>query len=152
MEKDLDYGLLAMMVVEGKKSLDWKIKQYQEALTKEPDNAGLHAGIARQYAHADQIEKSQEHINKAIELDDSQKDVLLDVIFPLAMKKDFETAKSLVRRYLELAVDGPAAMRAFGTFYLAKLEKMNGDPNADKTLEQARQIDPDVWMTTPRGM
>jgi hypothetical protein len=38
-------------------------------------------------------------------------------------------------------------MRAFGTFYLAKLEKMNGDPNADKTLGQARQIDPDVWMT-----
>ncbi|MHC4292312.1 MAG: tetratricopeptide repeat protein [Planctomycetota bacterium] len=147
MEKDLVYGLQAMMVIEGEKSLDWKIGQYQEALAKEPDNAGLHAGIALLYANSDQIEKSQEHINKAIELDNCQKDVLLDVIFPLAKKKDYETAKSLVRRYLELAADESAAMRAFGTFYLAKLEKMSGGPNADKTLEQSRQIDPNVWMT-----
>jgi tetratricopeptide (TPR) repeat protein len=147
MENDLDYGLQALMVVEQNQSLDWKIKQYRDALVKESDNAGLHAGIALLYAESGQMDKSQEHINKAIELDDSQKDVLLDVIFPLAMKKDYETAKSLVRRYLELAVDEPAAMRAFGTFYLAKLEKMSGDPNADKTLEQSRQIDPGVWMT-----
>lgn len=147
MAKDLDYGLQAMMVVNEEKSLDWKIDQYKEALTKEPDNAGLHTGIALLYAESGQMEKSQEHINKAIELDNCQKDVLLDVIFPLAMRKDYQTAKSLVRRYLELVVDGPAAMRAFGTFYLAKIQKMSGDPNADKTLEQARQIDPDVWMT-----
>ena len=147
MDKDLDYGLQAMMVVNGEKSLDWKIGQYKEALTKESDNAGLHAGIALLYAQSDQMEKLQEHINKAIELDNCQKDVLLDVIFPLAKKKDYETAKSLVRRYLKLAADESAAMRAFGTFYLAKLEKMSGDPNADKTLEQSRQIDPNVWMT-----
>ena len=147
MEKDLDYGLQALMVVEQSRSVDWKVEQYQKALAKEPDSAGLHAGIALLYAESGQMDKSQEHINKAIELDNCQKDVLLDVIFPLAMKKDYETAKSLVRRYLELAVDEPAAMRAFATFCLAKLEKMTGDPNADKTLEQSRQIDPDVWMT-----
>ena len=63
------------------------------------------------------------------------------------MKKDYPLAKEMVQKYLDLAKNEPAAMRAFGTFYLAKLEKMSGDPNADKTLGQARQIDPDVWMT-----
>lgn len=147
MEHDLDYGLQAVTVVEGQKSLDWKIKQYQDALAKEPANAGLHSGVAQLYVMADQMEKGQEHINKAIEQDKHEMDVLLDVIYPLAMRKDYETAKSFVKRYLELAAGKPAAMRAFGTFYLAKLEKMSGDSNADKTLKKARQIDPDVWMT-----
>ena len=147
MEKDLDYGLQAMMVIEGEKSLDWKIGQYQEALVKEPENGGIHAGIALQYANSDQIEKSQEHVNKALEFDKRQKDVLLDIVFPLAMKKDYETAKAMVQRYLDLAADEPAAMRAFGLFYLAKIEKMSGNPDADKTLKQSRQIDPDGWQT-----
>lgn len=147
MEHDLDYGLHAMMVIEKEKSSDWKIEQYQNTLAKDPANAGLHSGIARLYVKSGQMEKAQEHIDKAIELEKHQMDVLLDVIYPLVKNKDYETAKSLVRRYLELAVDEPVAMRAFGTFYLAKLEKMSGDPNADKTLDQARQIDPDVWMT-----
>jgi myo-inositol catabolism protein IolC len=49
------------------------------------------------------MEKSQEHIDKALELDKHQRDMLLDIILPLAQKKDYETAKLMVRRYLELA-------------------------------------------------
>jgi tetratricopeptide (TPR) repeat protein len=147
MKEDLDYGLQAMMVVESEKTVDWKLEQYQDALAKESGNAGLHSGIAQLYVKSGQMEKSQEHIDKALELDKHQRDMLLDIILPLAQKKDYETAKFMVRRYLELAKGESAAMRAFGTFYLAKLEKKSGSPNADKTLGQAQQIDPNVWMT-----
>lgn len=147
MSKDLDYGLQAMMVVEGEKSLDWKIEQYKEALAKEPENAGLHAGIVPLYVESDQMEKSQEHIDKALEIDEQQKNVLLDVVLPLVMKKKYQAAKEKVQQYLDLAANESAAMRAFALFYLAKIEKMSGDPDADKTLKRSRQIDPDGWQT-----
>ena len=147
MDMDLDYGLQAAMIVEGEKPLDWKIEQYRQALTKEPENAGLHAGIARLYVESDQMKNAQEHIDMALELDKQQQDVLLDAVFPLAMKKNYSLAKEMVCRYLELSENRPAAMRAFAVFYLAKLEKMSGSPDADAKLEECRQIDPDVWTT-----
>ncbi|MHC5138704.1 MAG: hypothetical protein ACYSOF_02250, partial [Planctomycetota bacterium] len=58
---------------------------------------------AQLYVKSGQMEKSQEHIDKALELDKHQRDMLLDIILPLAQKKDYETAKLMVRRYLELA-------------------------------------------------
>ncbi|MHC5145664.1 MAG: tetratricopeptide repeat protein, partial [Planctomycetota bacterium] len=99
MKEDLDYGLQAMMVVESEKTVDWKLEQYQDALAKESGNAGLHSGIAQLYVKSGQMEKSQEHIDKALELDKHQRDMLLDIILPLAQKKDYETAKFMVRRY-----------------------------------------------------
>ena len=147
METDLDYGLQAMMVVEGEKSLDWKIEQYQNALDKESDNDGLHAGIALLYAELGKMEKSQEHIDRALELNERQKGILLDIVFPLVRKNKYQSAIEMTERYLDLSDGDSAAMRAFGRFYLAKLEKMSGDPDSDKTLKQARQVDPDVWMT-----
>jgi len=147
MEMDLDYGLQALMVVKGNKPLDWKIKQYKEALAKEPGNAGLHAGIARLYAESNQIEKSQEHITKTLELDVQQKDVLFDIALQLAMKKDYDSAKAMVQQYLDIATDESAPMRSFALFYLAKIEKMSGDPDAEKTLKQSIQADPDGWQT-----
>ncbi len=147
METDLDYGLQATVIVNGGKSLDWKIEQYQDALSKEPDNAGLHAGIALLYSDSGQTEKSQEHVNKALQRDEQKKDVLLDIAFQLAMKKQYESAKVSVQRYLDLASDESAAMRAFALFYRAKIEKMSGNPNADEILRKVKQTDPDVWMT-----
>jgi Flp pilus assembly protein TadD len=147
MQHDPDYGLQATMVIKGDQSTDWKIKEYQTAIEKNPDNGALHAGIAKLYARSNDIEAMQKHVDKAIQLDQDQKDVLLEIVFPLVMKKDYVKAKTSVQRYLQLAVDGPAAMRAFATFYLAKIEKMSGDVNSDQTLENARQIDPNVWMT-----
>ena len=147
MQTDLDYGLQAMMVLEGEKSLDWKIQQYQEALTKEPENAGLHAGIARLYSESDQMEKLQEHIDKALVLDEKQKNVLLDIVLPLVMKKQYQPAIGMTERYLDLAANGPAAMRSFALFYIAKIEKMSGNPDADKTLKRSIQADPDGWQT-----
>jgi len=144
MEMDKDYGLQAMMIVEGEKSLNWKIEQYQNALSKEPENAGLHAGIAMLYVKSDQMEKAQEHIDKALELDEQQKDVLLDIVFPFAMKKKYQSAKEMTQRYLDLAENESAAMRSFALFYLAKIEKMSGNPDAGKKLEQSKQTDPDV--------
>ncbi|MDH4201737.1 MAG: hypothetical protein OEV87_02455 [Phycisphaerae bacterium] len=147
MEMDLDYGLQAKMVVEENRPMDWKIQQYQAALTKEPDNAGLHAKIALLYAESDQMEKLQEHIDKALELDEQQKDILLKIAFQLAMKKDYEPAKAMVQRYLDMATEEPAAMRAFALFYLAKIEQLSGSPDAEKTLQQSRQVDPNGWQT-----
>lgn len=147
MEMDLDYGLQAMMVVEENKSMDWKIKQYQSALVKEPDNAGLHARIALLYAESNQMKKLQEHIDKAIELDKQQKDVLFNIALQLTMKKDYEPAKAMVQRYLDMATDESAPMRSFALFYLAKIEKMSGNPDAEKTLKQSIQADPDGWQT-----
>jgi tetratricopeptide (TPR) repeat protein len=146
-ETDLDYGLQAMMVVEGEKSLDWKIEQYKEALAKEPENAGLHAGIALLYVESNQMKKSQEHIDKALELDEKQKNVLLDIVLPLVMKKQYQPAIEMTERYLDLAANGPAAMRSFALFYIAKIEKMSGNPEAEKTLKRSIQADPDVWQT-----
>jgi tetratricopeptide (TPR) repeat protein len=147
MEMDLDYGLQAMMVVEENRPVEWKIKQYQSALVKEPDNAGLHAGIALLYAESDQMEKSQEYIDKALEFDEQQKDVLLEIVFPLAMKKKYKSAKEMTQRYLDMATNEPTAMRAFALFYLAKIEQMSGSSDAEKTLRQSIQADPDGWQT-----
>ncbi len=147
MEADLDYGMQAMMLVKGKKSQDWKIEQYKEALAKSPENGGLHAQIALLYARSDQMEKSQEHLDKALELDKGQKNVLLDLTFQLAMKKQYKPAIEMTERYLKLAADEGAPMRAFALFYLAKIEKMSGSPEADKKLKQMKQVDPDGWTT-----
>jgi Flp pilus assembly protein TadD len=147
MKMDLDYGLQAKMVVEQDRSIDWKIKQYKEALAKEPGSAGLHAGIALLYAESDQMDSSQEHIDKALELDKQQKDILLDIAFQLAMKKKYQAAKEKVQRYLDLADNESTAMKAFALFYLSRIEKMSGSSDADKTLEQSIQADSDGWQT-----
>ncbi|MHC5183501.1 MAG: tetratricopeptide repeat protein, partial [Planctomycetota bacterium] len=147
MEKGLDYGLQALMVVEQSRSVDWKVEQYQKALAKEPENAGLHAGIALLYAESNEMKKSQEHIDKALDLDEQQKDVLLDIVFPLTMKKKYRLAIEMTEKYLDLVANGPAAMRSFALFYIAKIEKMSGNPDAEKTLKRSIQADPDVWQT-----
>ena len=63
------------------------------------------------------------------------------------MKKKYQAAKEKVQRYLDLATNEPAAMRAFALFYLAKIEQMSGSPDADKTLQQSIQADSDGWQT-----
>ena len=147
MEMDLDYGLQAMMVVEQSRPMDWKIQQYQAALAREPDNAGLHAGIVLLYAESGKTDKMQQHLGKVLELDKRQKDVFLEIAFQIAMKQQYQAAKEMVQMYLDLAKDEPAPMRSFALFYLAKIEKMRGDPDAEKTLKQSIQVDPDGWQT-----
>lgn len=148
MEMDLDYGLQAKMVVEQNRPMDWKIRQYQAALAKEPDNAGLHADIALLSAESGQADKMQQHLDKAIELDKQQKDILLKIAFQLASKQQNQPAKEMVNRYLELAKDEPAAMRAFALGYLAIIERNSGNQKAfEKLAEQMKQTDPDGWRT-----
>lgn len=146
-EKSPAYGLQAKLQINHGKSNEWKTQQYQEAIAKAPANAALYAGMAKLCAQSGDSDAMKKHLDKAIELDKSQKHALLEVVLPLAMKNDHPTAKQMTQRYLVLSTDEPAAMRAFATFYLAKIEKITGDSNADQTLQQARGIDPDVWMT-----
>ena len=79
---------------------------------------------------------------------------MLDIVLPLVKKKQYHLAIEMTERYLDLAANESAAMRSFALFYVAQIEKMSGNPDADKTLKQSRQIDPDGWqtMTAPPAM
>ena len=148
MEMDLSYGLKAKMVVDGERPMEWKIDQYRLALDKEPNNASLHSAIALLYAESGQTEKMQQYLDKALELDRQQMNVLLNITFQLAAKQDFQSAKEMVNRYLELAKDEPAAMQAFGLHFLAVIERKSGNQaEFEKVAEQMKQTDPDGWRT-----
>ena len=77
---------------------------------------------------------AEEHIDKTLELDKKQKDVLLDIVFTLAMKKDFERAKTILNTLDNIKKDirlkfkqlTPQEMQVFSVLYnLLLLHSLN---------------------------
>jgi tetratricopeptide (TPR) repeat protein len=71
---------------------------------------------------------------------------LLQLGLAHAMRKDWDQALELTRRYLEL--DQPPALRAFGYARQAMIQHQMGDADrASELMAEAREIDPHVWRT-----
>ncbi len=109
-------------------------------------SADAHAGLARAYLKASELEKAEEQINEVIRLDPGRESLLIAYYRECAMNKANERAQKGVLRYLD--TDPIAPMRSYATFCLAVLNKKQGNRDkAEALLAEAKQIDPHCWTT-----
>ncbi len=147
------YGARGRCEIRPRKSRAEKIALWQEVVTKFPDNAAAHAGLARVYMHngdfpAEDMEKAGRHIKKALELDLSKSRILLDLAWHYGQGKQLEKAEKAIRDYLEIESVGPASMRAYALRWLGLAQKMKGKNEESKeTLKKASQLDKYLWPT-----
>jgi len=111
-------------------------------------DARLHENLALEFARAGDIENAKKHADRALELDPGDGRILMEVCRGFAINKKLAAAERFGNRYLAYGDPGPLALRAWTTFALAKIQKMNGDKDsAEATLKTAEKLDPRVWLT-----
>ncbi|MCK5226473.1 MAG: tetratricopeptide repeat protein [Planctomycetes bacterium] len=152
-QMDTVYGAKGRCEIRPRKSRAEKIAIWQEVVTKFPDNAAAHTGLARVYMHngdlpAIDMEKAERHIKKTLELDPSKSRILLDLAWHYGQSKQLEKAEKAIRDYLEIESVGPASMRAYALRWLGLVQKMKGKNDESKeTLKKASQLDKYLWPT-----
>lgn len=152
-QADAVYGARALCELRPVKKRAEIIDIWTKVVTKFPDNAAAHAGLARVYMHngdlpAEDMEKAEEHIKKALELDPSKSRILLDLAWHYGQSKQLKKAEKAVRDYLEINSAGSASMRAYALRWLGLAQKMQGkDDEGKETLKKARQLDKYLWPT-----
>ncbi len=116
-----------------------------EKLAQDP---AVHENLALEYARGGDVAKAIAEADQVLALDPERVRVLLDVGLALGHGRKLDPAETLVQRYLDNAASQPAALRAYGTFLLGKLQDMKGDKDASgAALKKAREIDPYCWFT-----
>lgn len=112
------------------------------------DEPAVHENLARQQAQAGNSEEAIESAERALELDPSRSQVLLEVARDLALAGKLEAAEQLTLRYLEHKPAPPLALRAYAHMMLGRVGRMQGhDERPRAALKRARELDPYCWFT-----
>ena len=150
-QMDAVYGAKARCEIRSRKSREEKIEIWEKIVTKDSNNAGAHAGLARELMHkgdlpASDMEQSVEHINKALELDPSRSLILLDLAWHYKRAKRFDKAEETLRRYVDFDPAPPIALRACAMRELSGIyQKQGKQENARKIENEAKELDPTEW-------
>jgi len=116
---------------------------WEKLVTEHPDDADAHEGLARACFGTD---KGLQHLNKTLALDPGRGEILIDLARHHAMAKRYGDADNALKRYLDSEPVAPVPMRAYATFCLAKIQKMQGnDKRADELMAEAKKLDPNCW-------
>ncbi|UCD75042.1 MAG: tetratricopeptide repeat protein [Phycisphaerales bacterium] len=141
-------GVEARCMLMGDDRPEAAIELWKKTVDSHPDRADAHAGLARALLSTGDLEAAAAEIDKAMQVDSKQRNLLLALCRQLVSAEDRAGAEKAAQRYLETEPLLPAPMRAFGMFYLAVLQKQQGNRDrADALLAEAQQIDPHLWTT-----
>jgi len=142
----------AVYGVEGRCMLDdaaseKAIKLWEKVVASHSARADAHAGLAKSCLFAGDIDLAVTHIDEAIRLDPSCRTLLLALCRQYVSQNDYAGAQKAVDRYLDPSPPPPAPMRSFATYYLAVLQKRQGNGDrADALMAEAKTLDPHCWM------
>jgi Flp pilus assembly protein TadD len=146
--KDAVYGVAGRCTLMNDSKPQKAVELWQEAVASHATRADAHAGLAKSCLRAGDVDLALTHIDEAIRLDPSHHAVLLTLCRHYVSEGDPASAQKAVERYLAADPPPPAPLRAYATFCLAQLQKMQGNrEQAEALLAEARQIDPHVWRT-----
>ena len=137
-------GARARCLVLGYRAVEKRREVWRKVVAAHPDNAGAHEGLARAYFGT---EEGLSHLDKALALDPSRSEALIDLARTYAMSKKHGQAERILQRYLASQPAPPVPMRAYATFCLARIQKMQGHGDrADAILAEAKKLDGKCWM------
>lgn len=140
-------GATARAATLGDKSDDI-VTLWQKTVAAHTNDAAAHAGLAQALLAAKESEKSKAEAQRAVELDGNRIRVYLDLARTAGMRGEFADATAAVKSFLAATPAPAAPLRAYGTFLLAAIEKrQQHNDQADKLLQEARDIDAHVWTT-----
>ena len=127
--------------------LDERRALWQKVVAECADHAGAHEGLGWVCLRMGDKKKGLAQLNRALELDPSRSEILVDLTRHYAMAKQYAQAERTIRRYLDLKPAPPVPMRAYATFCAAKIQKMQANhQRADALLAEAKKLHPDSWM------
>ena len=145
------YGAKARCEIQPRKTREEKIAIWEKIIHNFPDNAGAHVGLARELMHegdlpASDMEMCVEHIDKALELDPSHSEILLDLAWHYRRAKQPDKAKDGLQRFLHQDPSPPVALQAIALRELATIQSMQGkEQEAESLVKHADELDPTNW-------
>ena len=127
---------------------DEALALWKKTVAANANDAAAHAGLAQALLAAKEPEKATAEVQRAVELDGKRIRVYLDLARTAGMRGEFADATAAVKSYLAANPAPAAPLRAYGTFLLAAIEKrQQHHDQAEKLLQEARDIDAHVWTT-----
>jgi len=140
---DTVFGARARGLLLGHRQVQPRRQLWDKVVASHPQRADAHEGAARATMGT---AKGLEHLNKALALDPSRAELLVDLARHYGMAKQYGPAQHAVQRYLDFQPAPPVPMRAYATFCAAKIQKMQGQhARANALLKQAKTLDPACW-------
>ncbi len=149
-ESDPVYGALARCEIQPRKTRKEKIEIWEKVLAKEPDNPDACLGLARELLRdgdmsEDDMKKCLQCIDKALKLDPSKGEILLDLAQHYRRRQP-EKAGQTIERYLHLSPRPAVAMQALAMRELALIYQAQGKNNqAEIVRKKADELDPTNW-------
>jgi tetratricopeptide (TPR) repeat protein len=123
-----------------------RIALWKELIAKDEKSAAAREGIAREYLLQWRTDDALPHVERAIELDPSRREILLDLASHLQARKRLVEAEAAVRRYLASKPDPVQPMKARALRRLAHVSRQAGKAaEADALFARARKLDPIDW-------
>jgi tetratricopeptide (TPR) repeat protein len=119
---------------------------WKELLAKDEKSAAAREGIAREYLLQWKTDDALPHIERAIELDPSRREILLDLASHLQARKRLTEAEAAVRRYLASKPEPIPPMKGRALRRLAHVSRQAGKAaEAEALVAQAEKLDPVDW-------
>lgn len=125
-----------------------KLSVWIDLAKKLGKDSRVHENLAREYAWGANVEKATLHADKALVLDPTRGQILLDLARAFALKKKLEPAEQFARRYLALDPPGPVSLRAWTHMALGQIQQMGGNKEAAaESSKKEKELDPYCWFT-----
>lgn len=139
-------GAKARCMLLGSQAKEQQRDVWVKLVTRQPNSAGAHEGLGRAWLLLGDTDKATVHLDKALKLDPARSVILVDLARHYFFAKDYDKAEQIAKRYLDFEPEPIVPMRAYGTFMIAKIHKVQEhDERAEEFLDQARKIDPHLW-------
>lgn len=141
-------GAKARCMLLGREAKEQQCDVWEKVVTKQPNSAGANEGLGRAWLLLGDTDKATAHLDKALKLDPTRSVILVDLARHFFFAKEYDKAERTAKRYLVSKPEPAAPMRAYATFMIAKIHKVQKhDERAEELLLQARKIDPHFWQT-----
>jgi tetratricopeptide (TPR) repeat protein len=145
---DAIVGAKARCMLLGRRAKQQQRDVWEKEVAKQPNSAGAHEGLGRALLLLGDTDKAIRHLDKALTLDPARRVILVDLASHYFFAKEYHEVERTAKRYLDFKPGPAVPMRAYGTFMVARIHKVQGHhERAEELLVQARKIDPHLWQT-----
>jgi tetratricopeptide (TPR) repeat protein len=147
-------GAKARCEIQPRKNRQEKIAIWQKIVEQYPDNARAHIGLAREYMHngdlpQEDMQKSVEHINKALKLDSSTCNILLNLAHHYKRAKKYDKAEEAISQFINIKPQPCNPLLAIAYRQIADVQRKQGKKQeAEISLEKANKLEPMEWPTS----
>ena len=139
-------GAKARCMLLGGRATEQQRDVWKKVVAKQPNSAGAHEGLGRAWLSLGDTNKAISHLDKALKLDPARSVILVDLARHYFFAKEYDKAERTAKRYLDFKPEPIIPMRAYSTFMIAKIHKVQKHhERAEELLVQARKIDPHLW-------